>query len=127
MRFNPGTLGYEPDIKNSTMEKNKINNKTKVNSISIIAFILILIPGILFLMAWLKTYLNIGPSNALGFLLTWSMSARIILYNTIFFVIPVLALVLSITNIKKARTLNSITIVLSALILLWYVIQLIFD
>ncbi len=92
------------------------------------AIFLVLIPSVLLFYAGLRTYLGINILDFVpNYISTWPLAARVVFFNCVFFLFPVISIFLGLRNYKKNKFWNTLVVILSALVILWYGIHLAYD
>jgi len=100
----------------------------KGNGFIWISSILLIVPAFLLFIAGIGTYLNIHFSSSIvNSISAWPAYIKVIFFNTVFFLLPLLSLILNATYYKKIRIVNILVGFVALLVLLWYAVHLALD
>jgi hypothetical protein len=98
----------------------------KKNYFLLTGLILVLIPIIIITFEYIDAIFGVGVYSQISVqILTWPMILRLIFYNSLYFLLPAIAIIFAIMNFKKNRPLGALVIVWSLIVIVWYVIHLV--
>lgn len=92
--------------------------------VPMIGFIAVLIPVVLLALSVVGNWFEMP---LLTFVTHWPLLWRVIFYNTVFFVLPVVGIICGTSSWKRNVMLNRTSVAMGVIVLMWYGVHLVYD